>query len=283
MIVEFNKGIASWSEREMTAMRESIDIESGRGWIRWMTIVAGIASMGFVTVALVVDGVQDREQVLDGGLVSDLMFGLPLVWFVANVIRFLDVKSSALLKLLVLLPFGVGLAGFGIVQGISTVRATSAESDLYALALAIVPIVLGMCAILSVLSAISSATSWKFSLGDVSQFSLVISNPIPSMKRDPVRWVAIAGGCLFALMLFVSPSVIPVAIAMTCLVRYADTLELDDVLRRIALAVVGAGLVGMFAVVFLGSPEALLAGPGIGLLVVSSVLGMFRKRVDVSE
>ena len=263
-------------------MRESIDIESMRGWVRWVTIVAGIASMGFVTVALVVDGVQDREQVLDGGLVSDLMFGLPLVWFIANVIRFLDVKSSALLKLLVLLPFGVGLAGFGVAQGISTVRATSAESDLYALALAIVPTVLGMCAILSVLSAISSATSWKFSLGDVSQFSLVISNPIPSMKRDPVRWVAIAGGCLFALMLFVSPTVIPVAIAMTCLVRYADTLELDDVLRRIALAVVGAGLVGMFTVVFLGSPEALLAGPGIGLLVVSSVLGMFQKRVVVS-
>lgn len=264
-------------------MRESIDIESVRGWIRWMTIVAGIASMGFVTVALVVDDVQDRGRALDGGLVSDLMFGLALVWFIANVIRFLDVKSYLWVKLLVLLPFGVGLAGFGIAQGISTVRPTSVEKDLYALALAIVPTVLGMCAILSVLSAISSATSWKFSLGDVSQFSLVISNPIPSMKRDPVRWVAIAGGCLFALMLFVSPTVIPVAIAMTCLVRYADTLELDDVLRRIALAVVGAGLVGMFAVVFLGSPEALLAGPGIGLLVVSSVLAMFRKRVVVSE
>ena len=264
-------------------MRESLDIESGRGWIRWMTIVAGIASMGFVTVALVVDRIESREQVLDGGLVSDLMFGLALVWFIANVIRFLDVKSSALLKLLVLLPFGVGLAGFGIAQSITTVRATSAESDLYAFVLAIVPTLLGMCAILSVLSAISSATSWKFSFWDVSRFSLVISNPIPSMKRDSVRWVAIAGGCLFALMLFVSPTVIPVAIAMTCLVRYADTLELDNVLRRIALAVVGAGLVGMFAVVFLGSPEALLAGPGIGLLVVSSVLGMFRKRVVLSE
>lgn len=264
-------------------MRESIDIESMRGWIRWMTIVAGIASMGFVTVALVVDGVQDRERTLDGGLMSDLMFGLALVWFIANVIRFLDVKSSALLKLLVLLPFGVGLAGFGVVQGISTVRSTSAESDLYAFALAIVPTMLGICAILNVLSTISSTTSWKFSLGDVSRFSLVISNPIPSMKRDPVRWVAIAGGCLFALMLFASPTVIPVAIATTCLVRYADTLDLDNLLRRIALAVVGAGLVGMFAVVFLGSPEALLAGPGIGLLVVSSVLGMFRKRVVVSE
>lgn len=77
----------------MIAMRESIDIESMRGWIRWVTIVAGIASMGFVTAALVVDGVQDRERTLDGGSVSDLMFGLALVWFVANVIRFLDVKS----------------------------------------------------------------------------------------------------------------------------------------------------------------------------------------------
>ena len=182
-----------------------------------------------------------------------------------------------------LLPFGVGLAGFGVVQGISTVRSTSAESDLYAFALAIVPTMLGICAILSVLSTISSTTFWKFSFGDVSRFSLVISNPIPSMKRDPVRWVAIAGGCLFALMLFASPTVIPVAIAMTCLVRYADTLELDEVFRRTALAVVGAGMVGMFAVVFLGSPETLLAGPGIGLLVVSSVLGMFRKRVVVSE
>lgn len=264
-------------------MRESIDIESVRGWIRWMTIVAGIASMGFVATALIVDGVQDREEALDGGLVSDLMFGLALVWFIANVIRFLDVKSYLWVKLLVLLPFGVGLAGFGIAQGISTVRPTSVESDLYALTLAIVPTMLGICAILSALASVSSATSWKFSLGDVSRFPLVISNPIPSMKRDPVRWVAIAGGCLFALMLFVSPTVIPVAIAMTCLVRYADTLELDDVLRRIALAVVGAGLVGMFTVVFLGSPEALLAGPGIGLLVVSSVLGMFRKRVVVSE
>lgn len=283
MMVGFNKGIVSWTEREMTAMRESIDRESMRGWIRWVTTVAGIASMGFVTAALVADGVEGRERALDGGLVSDLMFGLALVWFIANVIRFLDVKSSALLELLVLLPFGVCLAGFGIAQSISVVRSTSDENDLYAFVLAIVPTVLGMCAILSALSSISSATSWKFSFGDVSRFSLVISNPIPSMKRDPIRWVAIAGGCLFALMLFASPTVIPVAIAMTCLVRYADTLDLDNVLRRIALAVIGAGLVGMFTVVFLGSPEALLAGPGIGLLVVSSVLGMFRKRVVVSE
>ncbi len=99
--------------------------------------------------------------------------------------------------------------------------------------------------------------------------------PIAAIRNEPLRWLAIAGGTVLAVGIFISPTFIPTAIAATCAVRYADTMKRSKLVRFIALAIVAVVLiVALVAVMFTAGME--LAAIDLSVLILTALLAMFR-------
>ncbi len=161
---------------------------------------------------------------------------------------------------------GAPLLVYGAIQGNSvgfSITAATANE----MAVAAGSSVIGVTALLSAARPHFSAAV------DRSPLSLDL---IGSVRSDPVRWLTIGAGIALAASIFLSPIYVPMAVATTCAVRYADTLPTTRLIRLAGLAVVATVLLA--AIVHLWGTDLGHVTIPLALLLIACLLAMFSKR-----
>lgn len=221
--------------------------------LRVATIGIGIA-VGVVSVpAYTFDYAFDSDFGMDAEKVAEvILFSVPLVWFFCNALRWLQVRlirpEGWVLFATIAVLVGVG----GIALANDAAKEFSRLHDWNRAAGGFANA--GSLLALTVALAISAV--W-FLLAQPTHGGHWLGGPTPSSGRPANldarsdswlrvgRWLAIAGGVMFVLSIPVSPTVIPAAIALTCLVRYIATMSANNHIRLASAIGVAALLVAI--------------------------------------
>lgn len=264
-------------------------------WIRWVTILCGVTFGVAILGATVVDYLNDPIPDSLREFAQDIMLSLASVWFVCNLVRFFDTRRLLWVRLIGLLFTSYVLIyvvasiyiSFDFCQG----NACPVEyTDHHVFGIGAV--VMGCTALLSLLrvrlliETFRSVINWLGSLH--SRLSVVwivvvlvniLLHPIRSVYRDPIRWSAIVGGAIFLLNLapWFFPSFLILSIALTCLIRYADTMRGNRRLRLAALVFSALSVCGWYWIMIpFDSSLIAWSAPSLVLLLGSAILAMFR-------
>ena len=127
----------------------------------------------------------------------------------------------------------------------------------------------------------SGSVSDRASVGVVRRrVWMLVAHPYRSIKRDPIRWSAIAGAAIWpTISIWGFYALLPQGIAMACLIRYADTCKGRPAVRIVALTVATLVVWFNFAVTIPFTPLAVAwVGPALTLWTFSAVSAMFRPR-----
>ena len=263
-------------------------------WIRWLTILCGIAFGVAILGATVVDYLNGLIPGPLNEVAQDIILSLPSVWFVCNLVRFFDTRRLLWVRLI-----GLSFTFFVLIFMIAnlyipfdtcTGNACTVEyaDRVYGVGMA----VMGCTALLSLLrvrlliETFSSVINWLMSL----RFSLnitrivrisvnILLHPIRSVRRDPIRWSAIVGGAIFLenFSPWFFPSFLILSIALTCLIRYADTMRGNRRLRLAALVFSALSVCGWYWIMIpFDSSLIAWSAPSLVLLLGSATLAMFR-------
>ena len=263
-------------------------------WIRWLTIlcgvVFGVATLGAAVVDYLNDPIPDSLR----EFAQDIMLSLASVWFICNVVRFFDTRRLLWVRLIglsfIFYELVFMIASLCIPFDTCTGNACTVEyaDRVYGVGMA----VMGCTALLSLLrvrllietfrSVINWLMSLRFSLNitRIVKVSMnILLHPIRSVRRDPIRWSAIVGGTIFLenFSPWFFPSFLILSIALTCLIRYADTMRGNRRLRLAAL-VFSALSVCAWYWIMIPFDSSLIAwtAPSLVLLLGSAILAMFR-------
>ena len=261
-----------------------------------MTIVFGVLFAVVLSGATIVEYASDigyfREPLRE--LVRDLVWICTGAWFLANALRFLDTMRHGVWRYLLLIGFGGLLIWFGYTT-VDTYLGYGADdvSELASISAAVFTMVIGVLAIISLLrrgSERADDSTSEDEAGNVSDRSrvdvvrsriwMLVTHPFRSIRRDPIRWSAIAGAAIWpTISLWSIYALLPQGIAMACLVRYADTYKGSPSVRIVALVVATLVVWFNFAVTIPFTPLAVAwVGPALTLWTFSAVSAMFRPR-----
>ena len=227
-------------------------------------------------------------------LVRDLVWICTGAWFLANALRFLDTMRHGVWRYLLLIGFGGLLIWFGYTT-VDTYLGYGADdvSELASISAAVFTMAIGVLAIISLLrrgSERADDSTSEDEAGNVSDRSrvdvvrsriwMLVTHPFRSIRRDPIRWSAIAGAAIWpTISLWSFYALLPQGIAMACLVRYADTYKGRPSVRIVALVVATLVVWCNFAVTVPFTPLAVAwVGPALTLWTFSAVSAMFRPR-----
>ena len=261
-----------------------------------MTIVFGVLFAVVLSSAAIVEYASDigyvRESLRE--LVRDLVWICTGAWFLANALRFLDTMRHGVWRYLLLIGFGGLLIWFGY-STVDTYLGYGADdiSELASISAAVFTMAIGVLAIISLLrrgSERADDSTSEDEAGNVSDRSrvdvvrsriwMLVTHPFRSIKRDPIRWSAIAGAAIWpTISVWVVHALLPQGIALACLVRYADTYKGRPSVRIVALVVATLVVWFNFAVTIPFTPLAVAwVGPALTLWTFSAVSAMFRPR-----
>lgn len=258
---------------------------------RWSTIIVAIgyaATFLLVRIAgeLTTSSVDLRE------LIRDLIWALSWGWFLANTVRVLDTMKPSVSRIVALVLFGGFAIWFSSMRLVWTLeRGIGFAPDTLNLTLLLYGLAMGIIALLSVFrydlirnlgGIFGSATSWFSNIPDtlsvVRWLIGVLVHPFRSIRRDPIRWSAIAAALIWpTISVFSFPALLVQAIAITCFIRYADTYRGLQSVRIAALALATVFVWFNFAITvpFEPLPIAWL-GPSLVFWTGSAVTAMFR-------
>ena len=263
-------------------------------WIRWLTILCGVV-FGVATLgATVVDYLNGQIPGPLQEVAQDIILSLASVWFVCNVVRFFDTRRLLWVRLI-----GLSFTFYELIFVIASLyipfdtctgNACTVEyaDRVYGVGMA----VMGCTALLSLLrvrllietfrSVIKWLMSLRFSLNitRIVKVSMnILLHPIRSVRRDPIRWSAIVGGTIFLenFSPWFFPSFLILSVALTCLVRYADTMRGNRRLRLAALVFSALSVCGWYWIIIPFDPSVIAwTAPSLVLLLGSAILAMFR-------
>ena len=238
-------------------------------------------------------GVEFRE------LTRDLLWMLSGAWFLANVLRVLDTMKPSIFRIFALVSLGIVAIWFSSTQMIGLIeRGIRFSPQVQILALLLYGIAIGIIALLSVFrhgliknprGIVGDPRRWlSVSLDTRSVFGWLIRilvHPFKSIRRDPIRWSAIAGALIWpTISVFAFPAFLAQGIAITCAIRYADTYEGHRIIRIGALALATGFVWFNFAVtVPFGQLQIAWLGPSLVLWTGSAVSAMFRPSTTTYE
>ena len=209
--------------------------------LRTATIVAGVIA-GTVLVSSNILTTTDASNATAQSIFNAVFFVGPFVWFATNAFRWLQERlprpaNHIVFAIIAAFAFGIGArAIYDIVADPPNQTVDTAYQAVLAASL---------CA--TGLVALASAAQRPETTEPVSVNQFVSgpqgeSAPTPTALMHAARWLAILGGIAFAASVFVSPTVIPVAIALTCAVRYACMLNAARPIQIAALVAAGAAV-----------------------------------------
>ncbi len=267
------------------------EVERGFDVGRWLTIAVAVAyAATFLLVRIT--GELTTSSVDLRRLILDLIWALSWGWFLANAVRVLDTMKPSVSRIVALGLFGFVAVWFSSMQLDSALeRGIRFAPQTLNLTLLIYGLAMGTIALLSVFrhdlirnpgGIFGSAISWFSNFPDaLSVFRWLLrllAHPFRSVRRDPIRWSAIAAAVIWpTISVFSFPALLVQAIAITCVIRYADTYEGGRIIRIAGLAL-ATGFVWFNFVVtvpFEPLPIAWL-GPSLVLWTGSAVTAMFR-------
>lgn len=262
---------------------------------RWSTIIVAVVFAAAISLARIAGELDSTFGIEFRELIRDLLWLLSGAWFLANVLRVLDTMKPSIYRVLALVSLGVVAIWFSWVQLVWTFESgVRFSTDLQALVLALYSLALGIISLLSVFRhgliknprGIVDGTARWFSISldarSVSGWLIrILAHPFKSIRRDPIRWSAIAGAVIWpTISPFSFPALLVQATAITCAIRYADTYMSSRIIRIAALVLATVFVWFNFAVTvpFEPLPIAWL-GPSLVLWTGSSVTAMFRPSV----
>ena len=258
---------------------------------RWLTIIVAVAYattflLVRITGELTTSSVDLRE------LIRDLIWALSWGWFLANAMRVLDTMKPSVSRIVALALFGGVAVWFSSMQLVGDLeRGIRFAPQTLNLTLLLYGLAMGIIALLSMFrhdlirnpsGIFGGATSWFSNLPDAPSVFMwliqILTHPFRSIRRDPIRWSAIAGAVIWpTVSVFSFPALLVQAIAITCAIRYADTYMGSRIIRiaALALATVFVWFNFVVTVPFEPLPIAWL-GPSLVLWTGSAVSAMFR-------
>ena len=211
-------------------------------------VIAGIALVS-ANVYIATDASSTTAQ----DIFNAVVFGGPIVWFATNAFRWLQERlprPANHIVFAIIAAFAFGISARAIYDIVADPPIQTADT-VYQAVLAASLIATGLVALASAVQ--RPPTTAPVSVNQFISGTEGESAPTPTALMHTARWLAILGGIVFAASVFVSPTVIPVAIALTCAVRYACTLNAGRPIQIAALvaavaavAVVQAGLAVLF-------------------------------------
>ena len=210
--------------------------------LRTTTIAAG-AILG---VALVLTNFYTATSGASSSTAQDIfnavVFGGPIVWFATNAIRWLQERlprPANHIVFAIIAAFAFGISARAIYD--ITVDPPNQTADaVYQAVLAAALMATGLVALASAVQ--RPGTTEPISLKQTLLGTESETEPTPTALTHAARWLAILGGIAFAASVFVSPTVIPVAIVLTCAVRYACTLNTSRTIQTVALVAAAAAV-----------------------------------------
>ncbi len=267
---------------------------------RWSTIIVAVVFAVAVSVLEILEFLDNRDFGFEfREFVRDLLWALSWAWFSANALRVLDTMERLALRIIALATSGSVVIWFSSTQLASTLDyGIRSASDAQNLALDFYGLAIGVIALLSVfrhgvLNVFSRfARSVRTRMNGVPDRSSVVpgllrilAHPFLSIKRDPIRWSAIAGAVVWPITsVFAFPALLVQGVAITCAIRYADTYEGRRIIRIAALAIATCFVWFNFAVTVPFEPLTIAwLGPSLVLWTGSAVTAMFRPTTETDE
>lgn len=226
---------------------------------RWFTIASGFSAAVIMTAELFVDDPSSFREVT----IFNFILVWSVAWFFANAVRFFDAHNELWLRLSGLLALGLPLMFFGVFT-LADVEFPISRSNASEASLGASALIVGIAALFSAtrVPVHEEPSNWSFDL-------------ISSIKQDPLRWLTITSGLMLAVFIAISPTFVPAAVAVTCAVRYADTMPPANFMRRVALMamafVLGAGIIVLW------SNSFQFATLPTAFLVAACILAIFRR------
>ena len=210
--------------------------------LRTTTIAAGV----ILGVALVLSNVYTAMSGASSSTAQDIfnavVFGGPIVWFATNAIRWLQERlprpaNHIIFAIIAAFAFGIGARS---IYDIAVDPPNQTADAVYQAVLAASLIATSLVATVS--AAQRPGTTKPISLKQILLGPESETEPTPTALTHTARWLAILGGIAFAAAIFVSPTVIPAAIVLTCAVRYACTLNTSRLTQVVALVAAAAAI-----------------------------------------
>ena len=259
---------------------------------RWLTIAVGFV-IGLLFCSAGVseyfeEDASDRLLIILRGVI----WGATLAWFTANAVRVADTLRPTLWRIALLVALGIAMVWIGSYVFVSLLdNEIVTLSDTLWMTTGVSVAMLGIIAFLSVFrhgllngNALTevdeaSATARFADFADpIYVLGRTVIRSVGEIRRDPIRWCAIAGGVWWPIgLLVVVHAVIPQAIAITCAIRYADTfggsqrVRLALLISSAIFAWFNAAVIYTFDVLSMG-----MVAPSLLLWTASVALAMFK-------
>lgn len=219
--------------RQHHVVMDNTDRHHTNASLRMATIAAG-AIVGIVLVATSIF-TSNESGATGSSVFNSIVFLGAMVWFVTNAFRWLQERlprpgNHIVFAIIAAFAFGIGARALIDVAVDPPNRTADA---VYQAMLAASLIVAGLIALASAVQRLE--TTEPYNLRHLLIGSDGESEQTPTTLMQSARWLAILGGIVFAVAIFVSPTVIPVAVALTCTVRYACTLSASKQAQTAAL------------------------------------------------
>ena len=219
--------------------------------LRIATMAAGVI-VGIVLIPTSIFAVPEASNSSSSAIFNSIVFIGAMVWFAANAFRWFQERlprPANHIVFAIIAAFTIGIAVRALID--VAVDAPNQTADaLYQAMLAASLMAAGLIALASAIQ--RPVTTEPFTLRRFLSSFDSDSDPAPTSLKHISRWLAILGGIVFAVAIFVSPTVIPVAVAITCAVRYACNLSASKqtqiaalVAAALAVAIVSTGLVAL--------------------------------------
>ena len=267
---------------------------------RWSTIIIAVVFAAVISLARIAGELDSASGIDFRELIRDLLWMLSGAWFLANVLRVLDTMKPSISRVLSLVSLGAVAIGFSSIQLVWTFeRGIPVASNVQNLALVLYGFAIGIIALVSVFRhgminnpgrILDDATRWSSMSLDVKTvfewLIRILAHLFKSIRRDPIRWSAIAAAIIWptAVSPWIFPALLVQGIAITCVIRYADTYIGQPKVRIAALAIAVIFIWFNFAATVPFEPSLIAwLGPSLVLWTGSAVSAMFRPLTNIGE
>ena len=209
--------------------------------LRTTTIAAGVI-VGIALVATNIFTTSTATNQTAQSIFNAVVFVGPFVWFATNAFRWLQERlprpaNHIVFAIIAAFAFGIGARS---IYDIAVDPPGQTADAVYQAVLAASLMATGLVALASAVQ--RPGTTEPISLQQILLGTESETEPTPTALTHAARWLAILGGIAFAASVFVSPTVIPAAIVLTCAVRYACTLNTSGLTQVVALVAAAAAI-----------------------------------------